>query len=111
MGLSYNAVRVATSPICRWPSSMSVLTWCPFPIRLVRAGELSAQPVVSLRAVVVHTSDGDRLAFGGVLGGDGVEGGNGGGIPDVRAAHVDDDVVWVACVVALVGQAVAGGED
>ena len=64
-----------------------------------------------LGAVVVHADDGHRLALRCVLGGDRIQRGDGGGVPDVRVAHVDDDVGGVAHVVELVHQVIAGGEE
>ena len=59
----------------------------------------------------VEPDDLDGLALALVLGGDGVEGGDGGGVPDVGVGEVDDDVVGVVGVVELGVEVVAGGEE
>src|SRR5680860_1805938 len=67
--------------------------------------------VVPLRAGVVEADDLDGLALAAVLGRDRVQGGDGGGVPDVGVGQVDDDVRRGAGIVELVDEVVAGGEE
>src|SRR3569623_762539 len=104
MGLTDNSVAAATSPIFRRAgSSTDAIS--------VRTRQATTQPRMTIRAVVVQADDGHALALGRVLAGDGVERGDGRGIPDVRLAHVDDDVPRIAHVVELVDEIVTAGEE
>ena len=64
----------------------------------VSAGEVAGKALVPLLAGVVETDDGDVLALGLVLGMDGVQRSDRGGIPDMRLRQVSDDVLGVADV-------------
>ena len=64
-----------------------------------------------LGAGVVEPDDLDGLALALVLGGDRVERGDGGGVPDVGVGQVDDDPVGVLGVLELGVEVVAGGEE
>src|SRR5690606_41150896 len=68
-------------------------------VRSVASGQFAAEGVVHAGAVPVEADDLDLLAAFLVLGGDGVEGGNGGGVPDVGVGEVDDHVVGITGVV------------
>ncbi|MGB7980006.1 MAG: hypothetical protein WCF36_04350 [Candidatus Nanopelagicales bacterium] len=72
--------------------------------------EVSGEAAESGEALVVESDDAYVLALVVVLGGDGVEGGDGGCVPDVGLGQVDDHVLGVADVVELVDEVVAGGE-
>src|SRR5690554_4181442 len=72
---------------------------------------MAGQAGVALGAGLVEAGDGDVLAPGGVLGGDGVQRGHGRGVPDVGAGHVDDHVLGVTGVVELVDEVVGGGPE
>ena len=71
----------------------------------------SGEALVPRGARRVEPDDHDRLVLAVVLGGDGVEGGDSGGVPDVGGGEVDDDVVGVVGVLELGVEVVAGGEE
>src|SRR4051794_11570014 len=74
-------------------------------------GKFACQAAVSFGAGVVEADDLRGLALALVLGGDGVECGDGGGVPNVGVGEVNDDLVGVVGVLELGVQVVAGGEE
>jgi hypothetical protein len=69
--------------------------------------ELAGQASVQAGASLVHAGQLGGLAVAGVVDHDPVEGGDRGGVPDVRVGQVDDDPRRVAEVVEVVGQVAA----
>lgn len=77
----------------------------------VTAGEFAGESAVEVGTRVVQADDLHVLATLGVLRPDGVQRGDGGGVPDVGGGQVDDDLVGVACVVEPADEVVGGGEE
>src|SRR5690349_11735572 len=73
--------------------------------------EVAGKRRVPEPARLVHADDRRRLPPRRVFGGDGVECGDGGGVPDGGFGQVDHDVVGVVGVVELEDEVVAGGEE
>ncbi len=66
---------------------------------------------MSIGRILVEADYLDLLTLSPVFGGDGVESGDTGGIPDVRFGHVDHHPVRITDVVELVDKVVARGEE
>ncbi|GGQ08527.1 hypothetical protein GCM10010266_34760 [Streptomyces griseomycini] len=75
------------------------------------AHEFAAELVVEADAGIVQTRDLDGPAPLGVRGPGGVQGGDGGGVPDAGGGQADDDLAGVGGVVEPADEAVGGGEE
>src|SRR5690606_15067587 len=75
------------------------------------SGEFPAQRRMDPGARLVQADDLDGLPAARVLRLDGVQGGDGRGVPDVRGGKVDDDPVGVGRVVEAADEVVGGREE
>jgi hypothetical protein len=64
----------------------------------------AGEALVSIQTGLVWPDDLDPLAFSLVLGLDGIQGGDGGGVPDVRVGHVDDHEVGITALAGWTGK-------